>query len=146
VYKAHISWNTNVGRQGISPLLLPHQPHHVKCLTKFITVHPYDKGKHQYHLSPVVIDDIHRMTCTSLITTLLQHFTTLFYHQEISTWGVMLFVAVISIFMVFYHENFSVLVSKGKDWNALLTVIFSLMQYIFFYRARNNVWWNCGWR
>jgi hypothetical protein len=33
-------------------------------------------------------------------------------------------VAVISIFVVFYHENFSVLVNIGKDRHALLTVIF----------------------
>ncbi len=50
--EAHISWNTNVWRQGICPFLLPHQPHQTNRLTKFSTIHPYDKGKHQYNLSP----------------------------------------------------------------------------------------------
>jgi hypothetical protein len=75
--EAHTLWNTNVRRQGNSPLLLPHQSHHVKCLTKFITIHPYDKGKHQYNLSVY-----HHATA------ILHNDTFFSIRKFTSTWGV----------------------------------------------------------
>jgi hypothetical protein len=47
--------------------------------------------------------------------TAILHDTFFNIRKFTSTLGVRLLVAVISIFTICYHENFSVLVSKGKD-------------------------------
>jgi hypothetical protein len=47
--------------------------------------------------------------------TAILHDTFFSIRKFTSTQGVTLLVAVISIFTVFYHENFSVLVSIGED-------------------------------
>jgi hypothetical protein len=67
---------------------------------------------------------------TILLQKCLWHF--LDHQKFISTQGVMLLVAVNAIFTGFYHEHFSVLLRKGKDWYVLFIFVFSLMWYIFF--------------
>jgi hypothetical protein len=59
------------------------------------------------------------------------------YHQKfISTRRVTLLDLLWMPFLLFFHhENFSVLLRKGKDWYVLFIFIFSLMWYICFYRA-----------
>jgi hypothetical protein len=56
--------------------------------------------------------------------TAILHDTFFSIRKFISSCGVMLLVA---IFTVFYHEHFSVFLRKGKDLYALFIVIFSLM-------------------
>jgi hypothetical protein len=79
----------------------------VKYLTKFIT-----------HMIKVSNNSTHHLA------TAILHDTFFSIREFISSCGVMLLVAVNSIFTVFYHEHFSVFLRKGKDFDMLYSLLY----------------------
>ena len=138
MFEAHISWNTcRVRRKGICYHHHQPVPHHVKCLTKFTTYMIKVSINITYHHATAILHDtffsIRKFISTRGVMSITPphasstHSTSILNQQH--CWLLW-----IPFLQFFHHEHFDVFLRKGKDWYALLIVIFSLMWYIF-YRA-----------